>query len=362
MGHQELPAVRGQDGLHSRRRNLHGPGQGPPLAPPRISRQCCPPSRGELAGHQQEPHAVHGPLLQLSSALPHAEERAGSPGRGHRHAKPQALPQGTRQEADRTWPVRIPVPGSSVCHRLEGPQAHPLPEQLPRPEESVHREQACGGPARAVDRATACGGLHQVSLPPVSFHTVLHECSACGYSNFDSRFRYMGAVDKNDQIARLNKTRRHYRWPRRLLMKFLVWAAYNAYIIMDSYRPHSRAGHRFRTFHMFVDELCLQLVGDYRTAVNRREARAQQSDLLRLQGVGQHHPERSLAATGNNLCVVCCAKYNKYLKKHPATAYGNMPHKSRKTTFWCSTCHKYLCLRVGSTCWSDYHTKVQFWR
>ena len=97
------------------------------------------------------------------TALPHAEERAGSPGRGHRHAKPQALPQGTRQEADRTWPVRIPVPGSSVCHRLEGPQAHPLPEQLPRPEESVHCEQACGGPARAVDRATACGGLHQVS-------------------------------------------------------------------------------------------------------------------------------------------------------------------------------------------------------
>ena len=74
---------------------------------------------------------IHGPLLQLRRALPPAEERAGSPGRGHRHAKPQALPQGTQQEADRTWPVRIPVPGSSVCHRLEGPQAHPLPEQLP---------------------------------------------------------------------------------------------------------------------------------------------------------------------------------------------------------------------------------------
>ena len=59
MGHQELPAVRGQDGLHSRCRNLHGPRQGLPLAPPRISRQCCPLSRGELEGHQQEPHAVH---------------------------------------------------------------------------------------------------------------------------------------------------------------------------------------------------------------------------------------------------------------------------------------------------------------
>ena len=46
---------------------------------------------------------------------------------------------------------------------LEGPQVHPLLEQLPRPEESVHCEQACGGLARAVDRTTACGGLHQVS-------------------------------------------------------------------------------------------------------------------------------------------------------------------------------------------------------
>ena len=98
--HQELSTVRGQDGLHSRCRNLHGPGQGPPLAPPRISWQCCPPSRGELAGHQQEPHAVHGPLLQLRRALPPAEERTRSPGHGHHHAKPQALPQGTRQEAD----------------------------------------------------------------------------------------------------------------------------------------------------------------------------------------------------------------------------------------------------------------------
>ena len=162
MGHQELPAVRGKDRLHSRHRNLHRLGQGPPLAPPRIIRQCCQPSRGELTGHQQEPHAVHGPLLQLRRALPHAEERAGSPGRGQRHAKPKALPQGTRQEADQSWRVRIPVPGSSVCHRLEGPQAHPLPEQLPRPEESVHCEQACGGPARPVDLATACGGQHQV--------------------------------------------------------------------------------------------------------------------------------------------------------------------------------------------------------
>ena len=59
MGHQELPAVQGQDRLHSHLRNLHQPGKGPPLAPHWISRQCFPPSHGELTGHQQEqePHA-----------------------------------------------------------------------------------------------------------------------------------------------------------------------------------------------------------------------------------------------------------------------------------------------------------------
>ena len=42
-GHQELLAVRGKDRLHARRRNLHQPGQGPPLALPWISGHCCPP-------------------------------------------------------------------------------------------------------------------------------------------------------------------------------------------------------------------------------------------------------------------------------------------------------------------------------
>ena len=121
----------------------------------------------------------------------------------------------------------------------------------------------------------------------------------------------MGALDKNDLIARLNSMRHHYLRPRRLFLKFLVWAA--------SYRPHCRAGHSFRTFHMFVDQLYLQLIHDYRTAV-RREAQAQQSDLRNV----WDHTNLNIppAATGNKLCVVCCANYNKYLKKHPAMEYG----------------------------------------
>ena len=112
------------------------------------------------SGCQQEPHAVHG-FLQLHRAPPPAEEQTGSPGRGHHHAKPEALPQETvlQQEADRMWPVQIPALGRSVCHRLKGPQALPLPEQLPRPEESVYFEHNCGGQLCMVDHATACGWL-----------------------------------------------------------------------------------------------------------------------------------------------------------------------------------------------------------
>ena len=115
---------------------------------------CCPLSCGELAGRQQEPHAVHGPFLQLCHALPPAEERTGSPGLWHPHAKPQALHQGTQHEAEGMCPVRIPVLRRSVCLCLEGPQAHPLNEQLSQP--SIHSKQACVGQAATVDRTTAC--------------------------------------------------------------------------------------------------------------------------------------------------------------------------------------------------------------
>ena len=92
MRHQELPAVRGPNWLHPRRRNLHWPGKRLPLAPPWIRWQCCPPSHGELACRRQEQHAVHGSFLQDCRVLLPAEERTGSSGSGHHHAKQPALP------------------------------------------------------------------------------------------------------------------------------------------------------------------------------------------------------------------------------------------------------------------------------
>ena len=39
--------------------------------------------------------------------------------------------------------------------------------------------------------------------------------------------QFMGGTDKNDQLTRLQRCRRHYRWPRRLTMKFMMWAIFN---------------------------------------------------------------------------------------------------------------------------------------
>ena len=75
--------------------------------------------------------------------------------------------------------------------------------------------------------------------------------------------QYMGGCDKNDQLTRLNSTRRHYRWPRRLFIKFVMWACYNAYILMATYAPQQSQGRRVRTFRCFLDQLCLHTKVQY---------------------------------------------------------------------------------------------------
>ena len=100
--------------------------------------------------------------------------------------------------------------------------------------------------------------------------------------------QYMGGCDNNNQVTRLNKTCRLHRWPRSLMVKFFLWACYNAYITMDHFNPLKRAGKRYRTFTAFMSDICLQLVRDFRTAAVRRTSRADNPE--RLQNVGLHMP------------------------------------------------------------------------
>lgn len=46
--------------------------------------------------------------------------------------------------------------------------------------------------------------------------------------------QYMGGCDLNDQLTKLYRCRRHYRWPRRLIMKCILWTCYNAYVLLGT--------------------------------------------------------------------------------------------------------------------------------
>lgn len=49
-------------------------------------------------------------------------------------------------------------------------------------------------------------------------------------------------------------------------------------------------------------------------------------------------------------------------RAHPDVPSQQVPHKLTKTVFRCSSCQVYLCIRKNSTCWRDYHSKIQYWR
>lgn len=198
----------------------------------------------------------------------------------------------------------------------------------------------CHDPTRAggVERRNKDGTVVNISIPQVA-------------SEYN---KYMGGCDVNDQVSRLNKSRRHYRWPRRLLVKFTMWTVYNSFVLVKM------RGGKVQSFNQFLEKICLGLIGDYRCAVKRRESRQNLPE--RLMNVGVHFPEYSPEATGNQVCVVCAAIVTKFLKDNPGVLQKNCPYKKSKTSFWCGHCRRYLCLKKDSTCWRDWHEKVEYWK
>ena len=171
----------------------------------------------------------------------------------------------------------------------------------------------------------------------------------------------MGGCDKNDQVAKLHKSRKHYRWPRRVFMKCVMWSAYNAFVIEGYKRPHVSTGKHRRLFVDFLDDLVMKLIGTYRQNYHPRQ-HIVPNDELRLKDVGKHFPQRPAEARGNNTCVVCREKHNRFRKANPAVPQKDNPEHLGKTVFQCSECKDYLCIKPNSSCWADYHTKRQFWR
>ena len=134
---------------------------------------------------------------------------------------------------------------------------------------------------RQTDRRNKDGTQIQVNIPAIVI-------------DYNSN---MGGCDKNDQTIRLEKIRRHYRWPRRLIVKFFVWRCYNAYIILSYYSPHVQAKKGTGTYKVFLNELCIGIIGEFRWKAKRRESRVDVNDELRFQIVGIHFPEMPPDAT-----------------------------------------------------------------
>jgi hypothetical protein len=174
----------------------------------------------------------------------------------------------------------------------------------------------------------------------------------------------MGGTDKNDQLTKLQRCRRQYKWPRRLVVKFFMWCTYNAYVLQNVYAPHQQPGKRVVTFHAFIDQLCHGLVDTYRQTTAHRPAQRFETDLARLVNQGdapQHMPERPADASTNNRCVVCNEKYKRAKVKNPGATDKDLP-KRTKTVIRCCKCKTFLCISAGEdNCFAAYHSKIKFW-
>ena len=168
--------------------------------------------------------------------------------------------------------------------------------------------------------------------------------------------KFMGGCDKNDQMTRLHRSRRHYRWPRRLMLKFLMWACYNSFVLFLAHHTGPKPPLHFTRY---IQRICWQLVGNYRsTAIRRGQLEPAEQRLTQ----GNHFPVVPTGSSSDHVCAVCMKKHLKYQSQNPGVAYKDNPHKKVKTRFWCTLCKKYLCIKEGSTCWEDWHTKVEYWR
>jgi hypothetical protein len=172
---------------------------------------------------------------------------------------------------------------------------------------------------------------------------------------------FMGGTDRNDQVTKIQKIRRHFKWPRRLVVKCFMWACYNSYVVEGFFKPHYPVGKRPRLFQDFVEDLVDELIGGFRRNAPVRDRLTLAPE--RQVDVGQHFPERSPGESRNHTCVVCREKHNRFMKKNPGTHYSDNPNKKKKTVFWCKLCQEYLCIGSGKeNCFQIWHTKSKYWK
>lgn len=113
----------------------------------------------------------------------------------------------------------------------------------------------------------------------------------------------------------------------------------------------------------YMFQVCIALVGKWRCISTRKDRRSIKNSYdSRMKSVGVHHPERAENSTGNNTCTVCRKKRQHFGQRHPSRSGRANPFKLTKTVYRCTDCKVFLCIRSGSSCWQDYHLKMEYWR
>ena len=175
--------------------------------------------------------------------------------------------------------------------------------------------------------------------------------------------QFMGGVDHNDKMAKLDKSRKSYKWYTRIDRKCAHWALYNSYVLYKT-NPHTTKPMEFRDFALNV---LTSLVGDVSYRRDKGEKRASNvtgpaRQEARFSVNLGHYPVFPETGSTDHRCEVCLKKHNLEKQQNPAKPYRDYVNKSVKTGIFCSGCKVYLCVKRGATCFTDYHTKVQYWR
>lgn len=161
----------------------------------------------------------------------------------------------------------------------------------------------------------------------------------------------MGGVDLNDKMAKLDKSRKSTKWYIRIDRKFITWTMFNSYILYRNANPGDLE------FREFILEVLTSWMGPARRPAKPVSSAAPPRILQ-----DGHFPVISEDDTTNNRCIVCEKKYAQEKKENPGQKYKDFTNKSVKTAIKCSVCRVYLCVKRGSSCFADYHTKVEYWR
>ena len=103
--------------------------------------------------------------------------------------------------------------------------------------------------------------------------------------------KFMGGVDRNDQMTRVRKGQKQMRWYMHLVMKFIEISAYNAYLLDGYVHEHEPQGSRKYDLHCFKKKLVMELVGVTR-APQKTPGRKRRHVEDRLLNVGRHFPEK----------------------------------------------------------------------